>query len=179
MPITALPPSNTPRWFMDYAVSGVNHTLMMRANDLKTASLVSSVLDGLFQLMDVGNLYTIDTISLRHAAEGSDVTVPETWSGASSYGGGTAFDTDNRVRAYSFTGRSLDGHKCKFFIYGALIGAEGDYRIDTGSNAGISDAIDYLNALNGFFISISGEPVVWNPYANVGWNDHWLKVLRG
>jgi hypothetical protein len=48
-------------------------------------------------------------------------------------------------------------------------------------NANVSAGVTFLQAItgSGFFTSISGEPVNFHPYANIGYNDHWVKEKRG
>lgn len=179
MPVVALPPSNTPRWWLDYTVNGDPHSLQMRTTSDKTNVQVSSVYNDLLSLFTADNIYDINAVGLRHAVEGSDVSLPAVYTGSTSFGSGSAVDTDLRAKTFSFTGRDDSGHKIKFQIFGAKSGANGNYRIDRGESF-IMDAVeDYLNALNGFFNTINGAHPIWNLYANTGWNDHWIRKARG
>ncbi len=179
MPLTPISPSNTVRWWLDYTVNGDAHSLMMRTGTGATAAEVSSVFTDFFTLFTTDLLYGITVTGLRRASVGSDVTIPQTYSGTTSFGSGTAFDTDLRAKTFSFTGRALDGHKNKLFVYGCKIGANGDYRIQVGENGAIDDVIAYLQGAVSYWRAISGEQTIWNGYANTGWNDHWIKVARG
>ncbi len=179
MPVTALPPSNTPRWWLDYTVNGDAHSLMMRATALKTESLVSDVYSGFLDLFTSDNIFLIDVTGMRKAAEGSDVTLPATYTGTTAFGSGSAVDNDNRAKTFSWTGRDETGHKNKLFLFGAKPSANGDYRIQFGESSILESVVDYLQALNGFWISIAGNPMIWNKYTNTGWNDHWIRVARG
>lgn len=177
VPVTALPASNTRRYFLDYTINGVLHHLMMRTGDTKSESQASDVLDGLLTIL-ASDLNEFEVQSLRRAENGSDVTNPVTWSGASSYGSGNANDNIGRVLSASFTGKDVTGHKIKFFIFGTKNLSTGDYRVQRSESSVIADALDYLATLNGFFITIAGEPPVWNQYVNQDVNDHWEKKLR-
>lgn len=179
MPVVALPPSNTPRWWLDYTVNGDPHSLMMRATSIKTDAQVATVYADLLALFTTSDIYAIAVTGMRKAAEGSDVTLPATYAETTAFGTGTAVDNDNRAKTFSFTGRSDDGHKVKLFIFGCKPTANGDYRIQVGESSTIDDVVTYLNNLNGFFNSISGGHPIWNAYGNTGWNDHWIKKARG
>ncbi len=152
---------------------------MCRTTDLKTESQVSSVISGLLDLFADTDIYEINFVALRKALEGSDVTLPATWTGNTQWGTGSAVDNDNRAKTFSFTGRDDSGHKVKAFVFGAKFVANGDYRVQVGENAEIDSIVAYLGALNGFFLTINGSPAIWNQYANVGFNDHWIRVARG
>lgn len=179
MPVTALAPSNTPRWWLDYTANGDSHSMLMRATSDKTAAQVSTVFSDLLGLFTADNIYGITPSGLRHAAEGSDVSLPATYTGGTSFGSGSAIDTDLRAKTFSFTGRDDAGHKVRLFVFGAKSGANGNYRIDRGENFIMDSIEDYLTALNGFFNTISGGHPIWNLYANTGWNDHWIRRARG
>lgn len=179
VPVTALPASNTNRYWLDYTVNSDPHSLMMRDFGGLGAAAVSSIYSDLLSLFSTDDIYGIGVTGMRFAVAGSDVTLPRTYSGTASFSGGTAFDTDRRAAQYSFTGRDDSGHKGRIFIFGAKFSANGDYRLQVAENARISDVVDYLNALPTSFCSINGKKMVWNAYANTGVNDHWVKKARG
>jgi len=179
MPVTALPPSNTPRWWLDYTVNGDTHSMMMRTTSIKTEAQVSDVFSGFLDLFTTDNIYTVDVVGLRKAVEGSDVTLPATYSGTPNFGSGSAVDNDNRAKTFSWTGRDDSGHKVRLFLFGAKPSANGDYRIQFSESFILHAVVDYLNALNGFWNTINGAHPIWNPYTNTGWNDHWIRVARG
>jgi hypothetical protein len=179
MPVTALPPDNTPRWWLDYVANGDSHSMLMRAAAGKTAAEVSTVFSDFLGLFTTDNLFGITVTGLRHANEGSDVSLPETYTGTTAFGSGTAVDTDNRAKTFSFTGRDIFGHKVRLYVYGAKSGANGNYRIDRGESFIMDSVEDYLNALDGFWETINGSHPIWNLYANTGFNDHWIRRARG
>jgi hypothetical protein len=116
---------------------------------------------------------------MRKALVGSNVTLPQTYLGTTQFGAGTAIGNDFRAKTFSFTGRDDTGHKIKLFVFGAITQADGDYRLQVGTDTHIDQVVDYLNALNGFWNTINEGHPVWNAYANVGFNDHWIKRARG
>lgn len=179
MPVTALPPSNTERWWLDYTVNGDAHSMLMRTTDGQTAAAVSSVFEDFLALFTSDNIYGITPTGLRVALKGSDVSLPATYTGASSFGSGTAVDTDLRAKTFSLTGRDASGHKVRLFVFGAKSGANGNYRVDRGENFIMDSVEDYLTALSDHWQTIAGLHPIWNLYANTGWNDHWIRRARG
>jgi hypothetical protein len=177
--MAALPESNTTRWWLDYTVSGQAHSMLMRTTTDKTAAQVSTVFSGFFDLLDTASVYQIDVTGMRKALVGSNVTLPQTYLGTTQFGAGTAIGNDFRAKTFSFTGRDDTGHKIKLFVFGAITQADGDYRLQVGTDTHIDQVVDYLNALNGFWNTINEGHPVWNAYANVGFNDHWIKRARG
>jgi hypothetical protein len=179
MPVVALPPSSTKRWWLDYTVNGDSHSILMRADAGQSAAQVSGVFSTLLTGFGDANLYQYDVTGLRYAEVGSDVSLPAPYTGDAQFGTGTAVSTDQRAKTLSFTGRDVAGHKVKFFMYGIKMQAQGDYRISIGEDVAIGAAITYLTNLTEHFWTIAGLQPIWNGYANVGWNDHWIKRARG
>lgn len=153
--------------------------MMMRATSDKTAAQVSTVYSDLLSLFTADNIYDINTTGLRFAVEGSDVSLPATYTGLTTFGSGSAVDTDDRAKTFSLTGRDDGGHKVRLFVFGAKSHANGNYRIDRGESFIMDSVEDYLNALNGFFNTINGAHPIWNLYVNTGYNDHWIRRARG
>ena len=175
----ALPAHNTERWFLDYTVNGDLHHLLMRTPDGATEAGVSSVYSDFLALLSSASVYGIDVVGMRFASHGSDVTLPATYTGTIHFGAGTAVANDFRAKTFSFTGRDASGHKIKLFIFGAITQADGDYRLQVGTDSHIDACVAYLNALTSYWYTIAGLKPVWNHYANVGFHDHWIKRARG
>lgn len=175
--MAALPPESTERWFLDYTVSGVEHTWMCRTATGKSASEASSYFTDVLDLFE-GALFEWTVTGLRKSAIGSNVSLPQTWGGDTTYGTGTAVSTIQRAHAFSFTGRDEEGHKIRMFLYGVNAPTEGDYRFDTSESAGVDAVVDYLNSVVGGFITIAGNAAVWNAYANSVIPIFWQKKLR-
>jgi hypothetical protein len=175
--VAPLPQSNTERWWAVYVNNGTTHRLGIRTADGVINTQASTVFSTLF-----ANLAPIMTATLitglERALKGSNVRLPFVYTGAQPAGTGTNIDNDQRARAISFTGRSNDGRKSKLFVFGMDAFSEGDYRVDISESAEIDAQVDHLNGANGVFLSISGLQPVWHAYANVGYNDHWIKEYR-
>jgi hypothetical protein len=180
MPVTALNPWNTERWFYDYTVLGDQHSLMMRTPDTLDAASAGEQIDAFLSAIE-GGLIEITTVGLRVARAGSNITNNEGTVGlAATYGTGAGSQINAPLQV-TFVGRSNDGHKARVGIFGWDGQTDDSWRMTVIENADVAAGVTFLQAItgSGFFTSISGEPVVWHPYANIGYNDHWVKAARG
>jgi len=178
MPVVALPPNNTERWWLDYTVNGDTHSWLMRTEDDADPLVVSDVFGDLINNFTDASFYSWSALGLRRALRGSDVTLPFTFTGTPPSFTGTAVSTDDRAKQLSITGRDLSGHKARFFLFGAKLVSNGDYRTITAESAEVAAFLAALSATPTFFLSINGLSVSWHPYVNIGWNDHWVKQAR-
>lgn len=179
MPVTALPPSSTERWYYDYSANGVQHTLIMRVATPQEAIDAATAIHTFLTAIE-GNLSEIATIALRVAVGGSNITNLRPTDGLSATYGSTPGTAINVPLQVTFTGKSQDGHKARVGIFGWLAQNDASWRILSGEDADVSAGVTALGDLTaaGFFVSISGAAVVWNEYANIGYNDHWVKERR-
>lgn len=179
MPVTPLPPSNTERWFLDYTVIDTHHVLIMRTADAVSDGAAAEALDTFLSAIAPGcSAITID--GLRHAAATSDLTFPASTTGLSAtYGSGVGQLIDIPLQA-TFTGRSTDGRKARVGMFGWDAQTDSSWRYTTAENANVAATIAALNSLSasGFFVSISGGGVIYHPYMNIGYNDHWVDKRR-
>jgi hypothetical protein len=170
-------PSATARWWLLYSNNSMNHKLQMRTSNAATNIQVSTFFQQLFTAV-AGTLNATTVTGLEHAIQGSNVRNPASYTGTTSFGLGTEAGSDGRVRTWSFTGRASDGRKNKIFIFGVKSASEGDLRIDTTESADVAAAVTFLNNTVGAFLTISGTQPLWHLYANIGYNDHWIRQLR-
>jgi len=175
--MAALPPSNTTRWWAVYTNNNTQHRLMVRTAASVTAAQANTFFNTLFNTL-APIIFSTAVQNLETAVLGSNVRNIVAWTGPASYGAGSEAGTDGRARAFSFVGRSVDGRKTKLFVFGGKPFSEGDYRIDTSEDAAVLAAVNLLNGANGVYLSISGLQPVWKGYANIGYNDHWIKEYR-
>jgi len=179
MAIPALPPTSTERWFYDYTANGVQHTLIMRTADEHEAADAADALNTFLTAIS-GNLSEIETVGLRVARIGSNITLPQATTGLSATYGDTPGSAINVPLQVTFTGKSTDGHKARVGIFGWLSQTDSSWRITRGEDADVAAGLDALADLStgGYFVGISGHAVIWNQYANIGYNDHWVKNRR-
>jgi len=173
-----LSPSNTVRWFLDYTTSNGDHTMEARATG--TAATDASFASDFFSALLLAlapRLTTITIAGLRRAAAGTNVSLPATWSGEASYGSGSQ-SVINAPVYLSFVGRSAAGRRARIFIYGVSAQTEDDYRYEAVDHGEISDALEVLNGAVNFFLAIDGLDVIWNPYANAGFNAYYQRKAR-
>jgi len=175
--MAALPQSNTERWWCIYTTNNTTHRVMCRTLDGTTATQMASVFGPFFTQMATHRTSTT-ILGLERALKNSNVRIPFAYSGSPPGGTGSDTDNDGRARVFSFVGRSLDGRRTKIFMFGANATPEGDYRLDTSESAALTTQVNWLNAAVGVFLSISGQQPIWKAYANIGYNDHWIKEYR-
>jgi hypothetical protein len=180
MAVEALNPFNTERWFYDYSVYGDQHSLMMRVDSPRSATEAAEQIDAFLSAI-AGNLVEITTVGLRVALAGSNITNAQGTAGlAATYGSGAGSDINAPLQV-TFTGRSSDGHKSRVGIFGWLSQTDSSWRITVAEDADVASGVSILQGLSpsGFFVSISGAAAEWHGYANIGYNDHWIKERRG
>jgi hypothetical protein len=152
--------------------------MMRTPNELDAASAGEQI-DAFLSAID-GGLNVITTVGLRVARAGSNITNSEGTVGlAATYGSGAQAGIDAPLQV-TFVGRSNDGHKARVGIFGWSGQSDASWRMTVTEDADVAAGVTFLQAItgSGFFTSISGEPVVWHPYANIGYNDHWVKAAR-
>lgn len=175
--MTPLPPNNTERWFVDYSVSGTAHTLLLRAEAPTDASTVSSFVSDLFGALTT-NLYATTISGLRKAAQGSDISLDQPYTGTTEFGADAAGD-GFKPAFIAFQGRSEGGRPVKLTIFGYKdIGDVGDYRFVPGAGSSIADAQAVIEATAGFPCAIDANNVIWKTYVNCGFNAYWQRQAR-
>lgn len=172
-----LPPNNTERWFVDYAVEGVNHTLLLRTEAPSDAATVSAFVDDLWSAL-TSNLFSTVINGLRKAAQGSDISLDQTYTGTTSFGGGDPGE-GNKPAFIAFQGRSEGGRPVKLTIFGYKdLGTVDDYRFVPGVGSTIADAQAVIQTTAGFPCAIDANNVIWKTYVNCGFNAYWQRQAR-
>lgn len=172
-----LPQSNTARWWLVYTVNGSTHRMMVRTTPAVTSAGANNLFDGLLDLL-VPTVNSIAPQNLEFSVAGSNVRNAAAWTGSPTYGTGTEVGTDGRPRTWSFVGRSTGGRRTKLFVFGTKGISEGDMRVDLTESTAVAAVVNYLNTAVDVFLSIDGLKPVYKGYANVGYNDHWIKQYR-
>ena len=182
-----LPVTNTGRFWLDYTVGDLEHTLMWRFNDaLVDPAYTVTVLEGFFSYLDTVLYTDFAILGARWAAAGSNFSLPYDISASTLNGftgsGPVATPANQRPRELVYVGRSqASGRRARFSLYGAVIDTPGNYRIGPGEEPFTDTAI--FAALNsgsgvGSPVAIDNTPVVWYPYANVNYNSYWETEVR-
>lgn len=172
-----LPPNNTERWFVDYDVVGVNHTLLLRAQLPQTNDVVSTFVEDFFGALDDA-LWAITIHGIRRSVQGSDVSLDQSYLGATSFGGGTP---DDLGKGYflAYEGRSEGGRLVKVTVFGFKnLLSVGDTRFAVSDPSPYFDALGVIAATPGMPAAIDGNNVIWKNYVNCGNNAYWQRQAR-
>lgn len=173
-----LPSNNTGVFYLDYTTEGEDHTLQVRFGTGSSALEAASVVNGFLSAVEA-QLYTLTVRGARVRDLGANVTYPVDWDGDDVYGSGS---TGHYTSAFymDFVGRSIDGRRCRVAVFGckSLADSSGsDYRFSSATDW-VAAGLAALEALPFCPVSISGEVVNWQQYANVGVNAYWRNHIR-
>jgi hypothetical protein len=176
MPLTNLNPNNTERWFLDYTVGGIQHSLLMRTAIPYTDANASTAIGGL--LTAAGTLIQqITIVGLRKAVQGSNVTNAATWSGNATYGTG-AIPNNNRARFISWVGRDTLGYRVRATLFGAAGTLDDNYRMTNVESSLVAAVNTYLAGRTNDWVTLAFNHPTWKSYANVGYNAYWTRQIR-
>ena len=171
-----IPANNTRRYFLDYTVGNVQHTMCVRTgNDVPEAEASTNIGGFLTQLAPL--LRQITIVGFRRAEAGSNVTNPVTWSGSATYGS-TNQAPEDVPRFLSFIGRDSFGQRVRLFVFGTNLGPDANWRISATENTAVGNAITYLRGRTTTFLSVRYMVPVWKPYANFGYHAYWQRQRR-
>ncbi len=171
-----LPPETTGRLFIEYTSLGQEHVAVVRLGTTGTSLEAAAVYGALAPLI-APFLPVEDAITgARYAAPGSNLSFPL---GVTPEPGTNTqtFDPDNKPEFISFTGRSLGGRRTRFTIFTPAYNPDVDgYRVLdlTGGLGALRNEL----ATNESITAIDGEPVIWNSYANAGYNAYFQRKQR-
>ena len=172
-----LPTNGTKRWFLDYTVAAQQHTVMMRSSDIVDEATASAAFELLFSSLD-SQLFTTVIDGMRVSDAGTNFSLPATYSGDTTFGSGTP--TNDRTAQYvDFVGRSVGGRRVRVAVFGfATPTTNGDFRATPGEIPAIGSALTAISGSSDLWIAIDGNPVVWQNYANTGYNAYWQRAIR-
>lgn len=172
-----LPENNTPRFFVDYSVNGIEHTAQVRFSGATSPSAFGSTLNAF--LNTVGPLiYQMLISQIRFQAAGTTFSNPVTTGiEGNTYGSGAPADNQT-AQWLNFVGRSTGGRRVTFGLYG-LKAIDDFYRLNSGESSDLAAAVGILNGEATLWSAIDGIKAIWKPYANTGNNAYWQRKLRG
>jgi hypothetical protein len=174
--VAPLNPNSTKRYFYEYQNSQNKHVLMVRASEGATDADV----DGDLALLmgDIGGNFVASVFTGATKADaGSDIALPFS-SGAvgDSFGTGTAIKQYDAT-ALTFVGRTPGGRRTKVSIFGFKNDLS-EFRMTSAESSDVANAVGHLNSFGFSFIAIDSLTAVWNGYADIKANDHWVKKAR-
>jgi hypothetical protein len=170
-------PDNTQRFWVDYETCSTNHTLMCRAGSTVLAADAGATMAAF--LAAFGSAIHLLTVSgFRSAAPGTNISVPETWPGAATYGSGVGPVYKGAYYA-DFVGRGSTGHRVRAAVFGLNnpVGVD-NFRYLASEATWVQDCLDALTSDGDIFLDIDYEVPVWKSYANSGGNAYWRNKIR-
>lgn len=172
-----LPPDSSARAWVDYHTCGEDHTAMIRFKAPATATDVADAFTAFVGA--IGAFFALSTvISVREAADGSNISNPAAGTWPVSWGAGAG---DHAMTAHymDFVGRSVDGRRSRLALFGCLVNQQGDdYRATSAESSLVTDAVAVLNGVADIFLSINKFKPTYYPYANMGTNAYWRNRIR-
>lgn len=181
-----LPPNSTARYVVKYRANGLEHTTQFRYLDAPggsppDAAFLDDVQTFFVQLQ---GYFPTDFayLSAEYVPTGSNVSSPTSVPGVNPVGAATP-NIAERPGYIDFVGRSEGGRRARITILGVGVtpvgegGAANDYRITASEAIAINNALNTLT--NAGVVGIDGEPVVWKPYVNAGYNVYYQRKARG
>lgn len=172
-----LPPDSTARVKIFYQTCGFTHTALIR---YKAPNVVADVITEFNSFITAcgGLFYESSFIGAQAAALSSNVfnEVAGDWPVAWGSGAGPRYAT---AQYYDWVGRSVDGKRVRFALFGAQVTHFGDdYRMLSTESTAVDAAVQVLNDAEGSFLSINGFQPIWKSYANMGVNAYWRNKIR-
>lgn len=173
-----LPSNSTGVFFLDYTTEGRQHTLQIRFGTGSSALEAAGVAEAFLTALGT-NMYVMTVDGARVRDAGGSVTYPVTWGGPATFGSGTEglYATAQYV---NFVGRSIGGRRCRLAVFGWKgIVDTGDDNFRFSSAVGwVAAALAALEALPECPVSVDGDVVNWQQYANTGINAYWRNHIR-
>jgi len=172
--MTALAPSNTPRFRVHYAAVGQNHTVQFRSNQSPAAfgSFYNAFASAIAAAIVPQSIDFID-----FAPTGSDIFNPVTTGIEGNVYGTSPVQPEFAAWTLSYVGRTSGARRNRVTIFGVnSLGS--NYRFSAAESAVVDAGQAILVANPSFCLAIDGLTTVWHAYANAGVNDHFIKLLR-
>lgn len=177
MPLAPIDPNNTQRFWLDYSTCQFPHTLQCRAGSTVTASDAGGIMAAFLASIE-SQIYLLTVTGFRSAAPGTNITVPEVWPGASTYGDdeGPKYASAQYI---DFVGRGPTGRRARAAVFGAInLQVGSDYRVSESESTAVTDGIAALTADGDIFLDVEYEVPVWHRYMNCGVNAYWRNKIR-
>lgn len=183
-------PNFTARYVLRYSTLGHEHTMMFRiARGTGVAGLNATILKVAAFLNALAPARYADwtPISATYTPEDSDVSVPTAVPTLTA--GAVAVPTNptsDSIMSLGFVGRSNAGQKARLFVYGTAFAPEvsgnaaiaDNFRITAAENGTVDAAVTVLNNGSPNIPASDNQTVGWYSYANLKYNDYWLRQIR-
>jgi len=174
-------PNTTSRLKVHYTGPFGQHDMLFHAVSLVArATLVTSVRNVLTVMVGLcWNTTSFDGAEFSSA--GSNLFFPQTdWVAITRTSATNPAATDAPSHFTQFGARSeVDGRRAKWYLFEDALRDTVDMRYSVAENSDVADVIEAFEAENTVIGSISGTPLSWYQYANVGQNDYITHRARG
>lgn len=172
-----LPESSTKRVKYTYANAYHSHSITLRAVSTGSIADVDAIVSSLLTNIGIGCIASTIT-SVETALLGSNIFNPEPASTlvGTSFGSGSG-DLSTDANGIGFVGRGSDGRRARIFLFGWKNG-DSNFRQLPSENPNVATFVNVLNALPNALLTIGGTAPTWHLYANIKFNDHWVKRAR-
>jgi len=173
-----LDPSNTERVKYTYQNSVNEHSIVFRVVTGTPTAQVDTVFQTILSNVGIGCMASTIT-GVDRALIGSNVYNPvgDSTLLGDSFGSGAGNPLQD-AESIGFVGRGSDGRRSRLFLFG-FGSADTNFRILPSENPNVGNVVSLLNDPDTPLLTISGTAPVFNEYANINFNDHWVKDARG
>ena len=173
-------PTDTGRFWLDYSDGLHDHSMQVRYNDgVATVADIMSGIDALLLEM-APVMYEITVLGARFAGQGSHVSVPVAWTGATTYGDDGAAPLLNGPVQLRFEGRSVTGKRGSVTLWAYSGGVPGTFRTTITVGSPLAGGLEVIQAgqAGGYFVSIDNFAMNMKTYVNLQWNSYWERKQR-
>lgn len=179
-------PNYTARYRVKYSSLGKTHSMTWRLDAGTTTFSAVATKMGLFLADMAGNFWADWTVIGADAAlADSDVFLPAPAPAQPTGTVGINIATiSDAAFALSFVARTIAGEKARFFLYGTSLpiavrsGTGNDFKVLASENSGVSAGIVRLNQTSPALVGNDNQTAIWYEYANMKYNDRWVRKLR-
>ena len=174
-----LPANNTARLWVGYNDGENDHELMVRFFDGDVSNEAAVTFAAGFFDAASAMLYEITITGARIQLAETSVSFPIEWTGDPTYG------TDPMPvllapRETRWLGRTVEGRKVSWSLYGGKYTSPDDYRLTPTDLAAVGTVLDYLTSIDveGVFLAIDNHKPIRYQYADVNFNSYWEREQR-
>lgn len=168
---------NTATWYLNYTSGLQEHALCFRSKDAASEASVLAFCDALVAILRI-QMYAVDNIAnVERRAKGSPYRFIVKTYGLAGQGAGS-IGAGEQTQFYSWTGRSTGGRDVRMTFFTGIAPADANFRVPLGANSFVDAVLGTLADYEDVLCAIDGLGVIWNPYANVGFNAYWQREAR-
>lgn len=177
MPLPPVPPENTQRLYVQQKGAHGEHILQMRFGLGVGVDAMVARARAICQAMAPLVVPATSFYGALHSASGTNLRFPVAWGAAIAGTSGETFSQFEWPQFVSFTGRSLQGYRCRITCPGYAGVMPETYRLQS-TNTIVAAVLAQLRATAPELVAVNGGPVLWNNYANLGVNAHFQREAR-